>query len=176
MVANAITFTGQVGYVTRTGQVVRRLAGNHEQPWVIGESRFSDSEVTDMTHTQELFVGEKVFYRPRRQFGTVKRATWIGMVGWSYHLQLLGGACEYVGIHHLERLTVRTGDFIEGHCVTSGTRHRGRVTAVLPQPASINVGTFYRLDKTGLHWLSIPIEPTVIFDEFVYPLGGGSDA
>lgn len=170
MVPPDISFTGQVGYVTDTGLVVRRLAGTHRHPWINGEQRFADLEVTDVSHTQELFPGERVFYRPKRQFGTVRHATWIAGF-FCYHVELLGNQCQQGRAIWFERLTVRVGDFIKGRNVPLGTPHRGQVTRILP-PAPWKPGSteqLYQLDRTGEFCFGIPLEPVVTFEEFLQP-------
>jgi hypothetical protein len=124
-------------------------------------------------NTQAFEVGERVFFRRRRAEGTVREARWINPdAGWCYLVGLLGYDVM-TGSLHLERITVRVGDFIEGHRIFMGTRHRGRVTEILPGPPFPPRGHVYRLDLTGeTYWGGGAIDPIVTFDQFVYPRGG----
>lgn len=182
MIEPMIEFTGRVGYVTGTGSgpfyaLVHQIAGNHPQPWVnpnpfLRERRFSDSDVTDVTDTQELFVGEQVYYRRRLLFGTVQRATLLNTLSWLYTVQFID--CEMLlPALDLERLTVRVGDFITGRHVTSGIRYRGCVDEVLPPSRLYPDKVLFQLKVSGACQVgSQPTEPIVTFHDFVYPLVG----
>ena len=175
MIATAIQFTSRVGYVADTGLPVHRLAGDHPQPWMGNSGTLHrDDQVTEVTDTQELHVDERVLYRRTHQYAIVRHANWVNLdTGWLYKLAVINGGEVYSTALHLERLTVRIGDFVEGRHVISDTRHHGRVTEILrPAPFSTG-GVAYRLDQTGEFYLGgEPVEVLIIFDEFLYPLVG----
>ena len=121
-------------------------------------------------HTPELHVDERVLHRPTRVVGTVQDTTWVNLdIGWSYRIRLLGDLVIQAGVLHLERLTVRVGDFITGRCVTTGIRYRGRVAEVLTA-VEAKSGVLCRLEMTGMSYSwDEPVEPVVTFEDFLYP-------